>query len=434
MTKLAVHGGAAVRTQPFPAHVTIGEEEKQSVSRVLDTGVLSRFLGTWHPNFYGGTQVCALEEEWAAYFGVKHAIAVNSCTSGLYCAVGAIGIEPGDEVIVSPYTMSASATAALVYGGIPVFADIEEDYFCLDVSSIEERITPRTRAIIVVDLFGLPYDADAINSLAKRHGLRVIEDAAQAPGAMYGAQRAGTLGDIGVFSLNYHKHIHCGEGGVVVTNDDEFAERVQLIRNHAEAVVRGKGVSDLTNMVGFNYRMTEIEAAISRCQLNKLERLVRQRQDNVRYLEERLQSIEALVLAKVRANCTHVYYQYCYRFDSDVAGVSREAFAEAVKAELPVFEIRETEGVKLGTGYVRPLYLEPIFQERIAWGKQGWPFTAAQSPDSIDYAKGLCPVVERMHERELLAHEFMVPSMTRHDLDDVAEAFLKVWEHRAQLK
>ena len=250
MSKLAVMGGTPVRKTPFPDYDVIGVGEKKAVNRVLKGKVLSRFFGSWHPNFYGGPEVKKLEEEWAKYFGVKHAIAVNSCTSGLYAAVGAVGVGPGDEVIVSPYTMSASATSILVFNGIPVFADIEEDYFCLDCKSVEERITPYTKAIVVVDLFGHPYNADKINKLAKKHDLKIIEDVAQAPAGSYGDKYAGTLADIGVFSLNYHKHIHCGEGGVVVTDNDELAERIRLIRNHAEAVVEDKGERSEERRVG----------------------------------------------------------------------------------------------------------------------------------------------------------------------------------------
>ena len=129
MSKLAIHGGPKVRIKNFPAYITVGQQEQDAISRVIASGVLSRFLGTWHKDFYGGPEVQAFEEEWAAYFGVKHAVSVNSATSGLYCAVGAAGLGPGDEVIVSPYTMTASAVAPLIYNAIPVFADIEDDYF-----------------------------------------------------------------------------------------------------------------------------------------------------------------------------------------------------------------------------------------------------------------------------------------------------------------
>lgn len=431
--KLAINGGLPVRTKPFPAHRYIGEEEKEAVNRVLDSGILSRFLGCWHDDFYGGPEVQVLEKEWAQYFNVKHAIAVNSCTSGLYCAVGATGIEPGEEVIVSPFTMSASAVAPLIYNAIPVFADVEPDYFCLDPNEVEKKITPRTRAIIVVDIFGLPYDAEAINTIAKKHGLLVIEDTAQAPGALYKGKYAGTLGDMGVYSLNYHKHIHCGEGGIVVTDDDALADRVRLIRNHAEAVVEQKGVTDIRNMIGFNYRMTEIEASITRCQLKKLDSLIRIRQENCAYLSEKLAEIPALEPARVRRDCTHVYYAYPVKYREDVAAVPREIFIEAVVAELSPTELREGEGVLIGCGYVKPLYLQPLYQKKIAYGSKGCPFGPPWYNHDTNYGRGLCPVTELLHEKELFTHELMRPGMTREDLDDVVKAFCKVWEYRNTL-
>lgn len=431
---LAIQGGTPVRTKPFPAHNTIGEEEKKAVERVFETGIFSKFLGAWHEYFYGGTEVRALEEEWADYFNVKHAVAVNSCTSGLNCAVGAVGVEPGDEIIVTPYTMSATAMAPLVYNAVPVFADIEKDCFCLDPEAVEKAITPRTRAIIVVDIFGQPYDVDAINGIAEKHGLYVIEDNAQGPGAMADGKFAGTLGDIGIFSLNYHKHIHSGEGGIITTNDDNLAERLQLIRNHAESVVEGKNVTDLRNLIGFNYRMTELEAAVARCQLKKLAGLNSRRLENCRYLEKKLSQIPAITVPAVRDDCTHVYYQHACRFDEKVAGVHRNIYIEAVKAELKPFELREKEGVIMSCGYVRPLYLLPLFQQQIAYGSKGFPFTLNDADYGKNYEKGSCPVVERMHENELFLHELIVPSMEETDLDDVFNAFEKVWDHRDQLK
>lgn len=429
MTALAIHGGTPVRTKPFPAHVTVGEEEKQALSAVIDSGCLSKYLGVWHEQFLGGEQVRALEAEWAAHFGARHAVAVNSCTSGLICAVGAAGVGPGDEVIVTPYTMSATATAILVWGGIPVFADVEPEYFCLAPQSVAQKITPRTRAIMAVDLFGQPMDAPALRALADRHGLTLIEDTAQAPGATLGGRFAGTLGHIGVFSLNYHKHIHCGEGGVIVTDDERLAGRCQLIRNHAEAVVEAKGELDLRNMVGFNFRMTELEAAVARCQLRKLDGLLKRRLANVRLFEEHVARIPAIIPPQVRPGASHAYYVHACRFDEAAAGVTRSAFINAVRAELPHHELRQAEGVKLGSGYVRPLYLQPLFQKRIAFGARGYPFTLG----APDYAKGLCPVCERLHGRELFTHEFMLPGMAEADIEDVGRAFEKVWALRHEL-
>lgn len=430
--KLAINGGKKVRTKPFPPNLTIGKEEEREVAKVIKSGVLSRFLGVWHNDFFGGPEVQALEKEWAKYFNVKHAISVNSCTSGLYCAVGAIGTEPGDEIIVSPYTMSASATAALIYGGIPIFSDIEEDCFCIDPADIERKITPRTRAIIAVDIFGQPIASEKIRKIAKKHGLYVIEDAAQAPGAKYGDKFAGNLGDIGVYSLNYHKHIHSGEGGMVVTDDDKLADRVRLIRNHAESVVDAKGEKDLVNMVGFNYRMTELEAAVVRCQLKKLSRLLEARIENCKYYTTNLSGITSITLPKIRENCRHSFYVYPMKFNAEIAKIDRNRFADAVKAELAVTRLRETEGVKIGCGYVKPIYLQPMFQKKIAFGSKGYPFNLHRG--KLDYSRGICPIVEKMHFEELFFHDLMHPFMSRKDMDDVIKAFWKVWENRKEIK
>jgi dTDP-4-amino-4,6-dideoxygalactose transaminase len=329
--------------------------------------------------------------------------------------------------------MSASATAPLIYNAVPVFADIDPEYFIIDPESLEERITERTKAIIVVDIYGHPYDADKINEIAKKHNLIVIEDAAQAPGAMYKGKMAGTLGDMGVYSLNYHKHIHSGEGGIIVTNNDELADKLRLIRNHAEAVLPGKGYDDLTNMIGYNYRMTELEAAVAREQLRKLPGLLDSRLENVKYINEALKDLPFLQLPKVMDDCKHAYYVHGIKYDEEVAGVSRSKFVEAVKAELMEFELRETEGVKIGAGYVKPLYLLPIYQNKIAYGEDGFPFNQECYKD-VDYSKGICPVCEDMHFSQMITHEFMVPSMTIDDMDDFINAINKVWENIDELK
>ncbi|MDD5703770.1 MAG: DegT/DnrJ/EryC1/StrS family aminotransferase, partial [Dehalococcoidales bacterium] len=289
--------------------MSIGKEERDAAMRVFDRGILSGYRGCWDESFYGGEEVRALEGEWAAYFGVKHAIVCNSATSGLYLACAAIGLQNPlpyhkiynciddryiPEIICSPWSMTCSASIPLHFGAKPVFSDIEEDYFCLDPKAVEAKITHATKAIIVVDLFGCPYAADEINAIAKKHGIYVIEDAAQAVGATYKGKYAGTLGDIGVFSLNVNKHISCGEGGVVVTNDDELAMRLRLAMNHAEAVtngmqeneiVAGTWATDYYDMVGLNLRMTELQAAVTREQLKKLAGILEVVRDQAKYFD-----------------------------------------------------------------------------------------------------------------------------------------------------
>lgn len=422
--KLAIHGGEPVRKTPFPPYRTIGDEEKRAVMEVLDSGVLSQFLATWSPEFMGGPHVKKLEREWAEYFGVKHAIGVNSATSGLYAAVGASGAGPGDEIIVSPYTMTASATAALVYGAIPVFADIDPDTFCLSPRSIRERITPLTKAILVVDLFGHPADMDAIMAIAREHNLLVIEDAAQAPGAKLNGGYAGTLGDLGVYSLNYHKTIHTGEGGVVVTNDDDLADRVRLIRNHAEVIVKGKRTKNIVNLIGFNYRMGEIEAAIASEQLKKLEGLLARRIEAADYLTKRLGVLPCLTPPLVCKGVRHGYYLYALKYDSAALGVPRRQFTAALKAE----------GIPVSEGYIEPIYLEPLYQHRIAFGHDGFPFTYPGYRGKASYEPGICPVTERMYYEELITFANCDASVTQQDLDDVVNAVTKVLEHRSELR
>ena len=433
MSELALFGGKSVRTRPFPAYEVIGEEEKRAAVSVIESGVLSRFLGAADQDFLGGPQVRAFEDEWAQIAGTKFAISVNSCTSGLYAAVGAVGAGPGDEIIVSPYTMAASATAALIFNAVPVFADIDPETYTLSAETIAPRITKRTKAIIVVHIFGQPADMDPIMALASRHGIAVIEDCAQVPFATYKGRPVGSLGDIGVFSLNYHKHIHTGEGGMCTTNNAGYAERLQLIRNHAEAVVEGKGVKNLVNMIGFNFRLGEIEAAIGRSQLKKGPALIAQRKANVRYLESQLAELPGIKMPKIGPAADHVYYVHALDYNEEETGVSRDVFVKAVSAELPVTEKREQDGPLISAGYVKPLYLAPMYREMIGYGTVQCPFRCPHYDGKAEYHAGLCPVAERAHYERVITHEMMRPPMTRQDIDDVAAAFHKVADNLTKL-
>jgi dTDP-4-amino-4,6-dideoxygalactose transaminase len=344
--------------------------------------------------------------------------------------VGAVGVEPGDEVIVSPYTMSASATAILFYGGIPVFADVDPDTFNLTAATIEARITPRTKAIMLVHLFGQACDMDPIMALARRHNLKVMEDAAQAPGVHYKGRPVGAIGDVGGFSLNYHKHIHTGEGGMLVTNDERIAQRCQMIRNHAENLTEALGVDDLSNMIGSNYRLTELQAAIGCVQLDRVEGYLAHRRRLAHYLDAQLSQIDGLSAALVAEGAEHAYYIYPIKYQAKATGIERALFVRAVNAELPT--PGSAEQIGLAAAYVRPLYLAPLYQKKIALGSKGFPWT--MNPQvHYDYRKGLCPVVERLHEHEMLMTTLMREPLSERDVDDFVAAITKVLRHRDEL-
>lgn len=429
MSKLALLGGTPVRTKIFPQSNTIGEEEKRAVMKVLDSGNLSQYVGSWNKDFMGGPMVQEFERQWAEAFGVKFCIAVNSNTSGLYSCIGACDIGPGDEVIVSPYTMTAGAIAPLIYGAVPVFADIDEDTFCLDPRSIEANITPRTKALLVVHICGHPTDMDAVMEIARKHNLKVIEDSAQSPMAVYKGKFAGTIGDVGIFSLNYHKHIHTGEGGMIVTNDPVIAEKVTLIRNHGEAVVEGKKTKDIWNTFGFNYRMTEMEAAVGTEQLKKLPDLIEQRIANANYLSSVLGELPGIIPPVVKEGCKHVYYQQTFKFKKDIVGIHRNTFIDAMKAELPTMVLRESTPI-IGCGFAPPLYLQPIYQQRL----HKCSFNCPRYDGNVSYERGLCPVTEKMFFEEVFTHEYMRPSFSKSDLQDVVNAYEKVYENVSDLK
>lgn len=418
--ELALLGGDKSVRQPVKPYASIGQKEKAAVLDVLESGCLSGFYGNWSPLFLGGPVVRRFEEAWASRFAVPHAVSVNSATSGLFAAVGAAGVGPGDEVIVPPYTMSATAMAPLVYGGIPVFADIEADTFCIDPDSVAQLLNDRTRAVIAVNLFGHPARLAELKAMTDKAGVVLIEDNAQAPLAAEQGQLAGTVGDIGVFSLNYHKHIHSGEGGVCVTRSDDLARRLRAIRNHGENVVDEMDLADITNMIGFNYRMTEMSAAVGIVQLEDVYDHVAKRQDLAEAFSREIGALEGITVPSVRSECRHVYYVWAAKIDKRRLGVTRGAFCKALKAE----------GVPLSEGYVRPLYHLPVFQRRHALGRDGFPFTLTKRR----YDGELCPVVEKMHREELFLIETCSYDYNDALVGEIIDAFRKVHAARDKLR
>ena len=351
--------------------MSFGIEERNAALRVIDSGVLSGYQGNYSDQFFGGPEVRTLEQEWQDYFNVKHAIFVNSATSGLWAACAVLGLNPDDEIIVSPYSMSCSASMPLQFGCKPIFVDIEPSYYCIDPNKLESAITDRTRAIIAVDLFGLPCDFDEINKIAKKHNLIVIEDAAQAIGAIYKGRYAGTLSDIGVFSLNRHKIINCGEGGVITTNNDELAFKLRLVCNHSESVVNDmqrRGIDDYKKYAniwpGMNLRGTELSAAIAREQLKKLDGILGVVREHAKYFP-----------VKVRLECESAFYRYAWK-DQDGNDLSRYLREHSLVLPGNRFNFKNH--------YIKPLYQMPLFQ-------------------SLGYPDNLCPVCEDIEENIVLA-------------------------------
>lgn len=419
MSTLALAGGPAVRTRPFPAGTNIGEEERRNVLDVLDSGALSGFLADWGDPFYGGPWVRECERSFAAKLGCDHAVALNSGTTGLQASLAAVGVEPGDEVIVPPYTMSASAAAVLLNNAVPVFADIEDETYGLDPISVERAISDRTSALVVVHLFGHPARMSSLLDLCSRRGLAIVEDAAQSVGATYSGRYTGTLGTAGVLSLNRHKIIQCGEGGIVLTSDPSAARIAAMVRNHGEAVVEDEG-GDPFNTLGSNYRMTELHAAIAVAQLEKLDRLLEHRRRLAARLSKRLGEHAALVPPAVVDGCTHSYYLYPVRLLTDLLdGVDRGAIVDALRAE----------GIEVEPGYVKPLYLEPVYQRRSARGNTGCPWACGHWRGAVSYDAGLCPTTERLYADELLVLDSCRAPLDDADVDDVADAFEKVTEN-----
>ena len=424
MNSLAIFGGKKTINKNLLNLPEIQKEEKERVMKVLDKGVLSGFVAKKGDSFLGGEQVRELEKNICDYFQIKHSVSVNSATAGLYIALASCGIGPGDEVIVTPYTMSASATAILMQNAIPVFVDIRRDTLCIDERLLEEKVTSATKAIVVVHLFGYPAEMDKILQIADKYNLYVVEDCAQAPGALYKNRYVGTLGNIGVFSFNQHKTITCGEGGFCITNNKDLALRMQLIRNHGEVVVNDMKISDITNIIGYNYRLTEIEAAISIEQFKRLDFLNEQRRKLASYLSTRLSKYDFFLLPKEEKGNKHVYFVYPIIVDWMKMGISRDIFIKAITAE----------GIPFVSGYVKPIYLEPLYQKKIAYGKHGCPFNCKFYKKDIFYPKRLCPVAEKMYFNDLILTGICRHPNTIEDMELTVQAIEKVIANKTSLK
>ncbi|GAA2188521.1 DegT/DnrJ/EryC1/StrS family aminotransferase [Leucobacter alluvii] len=296
-----------------PARPIIGDEEREAVDRVLRSGMIAQ-----------GPEVAAFEQEFGAHFAEGRAtVAVNSGTSGQHLGLLAAGVGAGDEVIVPSFTFAATGNSVALTGATPVFVDIEPDYFTLDPEAVRAAITPRTKGIMPVHLYGHPFLVDQIESIAREHGIAIYEDAAQAHGASWDGRQVGAIGDFAMFSLYPTKNMTSGEGGMVTCATEQIARNVRLLRN------QGMETQYANEVIGFNARMTDVHAAIGRVQLTKVDGWTGQRQRNAAALDEGLARVAGVQTPKVHQAASHVYHQYTVRLDAG----ERDRIREALKQE-----------------------------------------------------------------------------------------------------
>jgi perosamine synthetase len=440
----AILGGTPVRTKPFVVGPMVGVEEEDLIIEAVRKHNFSRYVGAsspdiettlrmtsaeaasiradWH--FLGGENVRLFGAAFAQYFGSKYAIPINSATSGLSAALAAAGVGPGDEVIVPAISFSATGSAVLLFNAIPVFVDVDPRTFCLSPAAVEAAISPRTKAILPVHLLGNACDMDSLMAIARRHRLAVIEDCAQGPGVKYRGRYVGTIGSAGVFSFQQSKNIMTGEGGMVLTDDPEIARKVRLILNHGETVLDDRHTDDeIANVIGCNFRMTELVAAVGRAQLPRLATVNEWRMRNYRILVDAVFDLPWLTPPHVPAEVDYVCHALAFLYDAKGAGCPRDVFAAAIRAE----------GVPVGTGYVRTMYESPTFLRRVALGKDGWPWTAGPSPSPVRYQRGQCPVAESLLADQFIWIYHVAHPSTKDDMLDVANAFHKVASHLPEI-
>ncbi|MSO54336.1 MAG: DegT/DnrJ/EryC1/StrS family aminotransferase [Rhodospirillales bacterium] len=433
----AILGGAPARTTPFVVGPIVDETEERLVLDAIRNHDFSRYIGAsspdintilrlssrdaaviqanWH--FLGGPNIRLFAAEFAEKFGCRYAIPINSATSGLSVALAAAGVGPGDEVLVPALSFSATASAILLFNSIPVFVDVDPKTFCIDPEAAGRAITPRTRAILPVHLLGNACDMEALQVLAKRHHLKIIEDCAQAPGTHWRGRPVGTIGDAGVFSFQQSKNITTGEGGMITTNDPDLAARARLIMNHGETVMdEHHSDIDLANIVGFNFRMIELAAALGRAQLGKLDAANAWRNRNYMFLAEHLGRLPGFTPPYVPQDVDFICHVAAFLYDERATGLPRDLFIAAIRAE----------GIPMGTGYTRLMYENPMFLRRIAYGTKGSPWTDGADPSEVRYVKGQCPVGESLIYQKFLWMYHIAHPSTLDDMSDIVRAVEKV--------
>lgn len=420
--KLAIDGGSPVKTTKnppmYPGGLEIGEEEKAEILDVLEHKYLFRYYGPADVP----SKVRRLEVEFAELIGMKYALAVNSCTSALICSLVAVGVGPGDEVIVPGYTFFASCAAIVAAKAIPVIAEVD-DSLTLDPDDLERKITPRTKAVIPVHMRGVPCDMDRIMAVARKHNLKVVEDVAQACGGSYKGKRLGSFGDCNAFSLQYHKIITAGEGGMVLTNDQLLYDRAQAYHDTAACWRPDRfGLPRYEGEVfpGVNFRMSELHGAVALAQLRKLDGLIARMRANKKRIKDQISDIPGITFRRLNDEAGDTAICLIF-FLKD--GETTEKFARALSAEGVPAGCIYSEGVPDWHIYAH----WKMIMDKVTATPEGCPYTChyyTQRGGKAEYSPDMCPKTLEYLSRTI--HLDIPPQMTEEDCDLTAKAIRKV--------
>jgi dTDP-4-amino-4,6-dideoxygalactose transaminase len=398
----AIAGGKPIKSTPYTKLPRYGEEEMNELREAIAQQTL----------FYAGGKKCyELEKQFATLRGCRHAVACSSGTAAIHAATMAVGVSPGDEVIVPPITDMGTILPVMWQGAVPVFCDLDPRTYNMTAESIEKVITPKTRAVIAVHLAGNPCDLRGIKALCDQHKIVLIEDCAQAHGCHYDEKPVGSIGAVGCYSFNEFKHIACGDGGIVITNDDALAKKMRLATDKAYDRSPGVGIRDATFLAN-NYRMTELQGAVALAQVRKLDSIISRRQSWCGRLTKRLDGLPGLQLPLVQERGAHSYWFYMMRVDKPSLGAGADEFAKAMRAE----------GVPTSAHYIaRPIYRFPLFADHSAFARGG---ADAHPYGRVDYKKVSCPTAEAILDTCVILA--VNEAYSDADLDDTVKAFERV--------
>jgi len=407
MSQLALFGGEKAKKTPFGTGKRFGKEELMQVKEALEQNTLFYWMGN---------KVKEFNRKFADMYGTKYCVSTSSGTAAIHVALGVCGVSAGDEVITSPITDMGTVIGILYQNAIPIFADLDPYTYNLDPKCIEEKITEKTKAILVVHLAGNAADMDRIMDIAEKYKLKVIEDCAQSYLCYYKGKLTGTIGDIGCFSLNDYKHISAGDGGMLILNDDDmYYKALRFADKNYNRYAKNQAELRKVQYIAPNYRMNELTGAVALAQLDKLKDICEKRNIYGEKLSRGIEGLPGIIIPKIEEGVKSSYWFYMFRIDEKEAGVSRDEFSEALNAE----------GAMNWTGYIQScVYEYDIFKNKTAYIGTDCPFNCKNYGKEINYYKGMCPTAEQINDTAIRmpVSEFF----TDEDCNEVIEAIKKV--------